>query len=146
MFPFAAAIERALAILFRLGRELLGNLLLRIGQFPHFVAHLAHFVVELAARFLAEIIAYLLELPLRTSAAGQRFRGLVLLHGLRGLLCFRPRLFHLAPFLRELRLLRRLLHLLLQLIEIGQHLLLLFAQPFELPLNLFLLLFGLGGL
>lgn len=106
LFALAAAIESAALGFVRLGAELVGDVLLILREFAGVAAHLAHLFVELAARFLAELIAQLVELPLCAGAIGERFGGLVALHGLGGLLGFAAGLLELLALLGELRLLR----------------------------------------
>ena len=133
-----------------LGLQLLGEFLLVLRQLARVVAHLPHVLAELAARLLAKFVAHLLEIALGAGAIGERLRGGPFFHRLRGLLRFAARLLELLALIGELRLLRRLLHLLLRLVDVGEHLLLLFLEPLELPANLLLLLLGLrvlqGGL
>ena len=122
--------------------QLLRDVLLVLRKLAGLVAHLAHLLGELLGILFAELIAQLLQLPLRARAGAEGLRGLAFIKLLRRLLRLVAGLVELLARIGHGGLILLLFHALLQLIDVLDHLLLLLAQALEPPLHL--LAFGLG--
>ena len=135
-------------LVFGLGQriQLFGEFLLLARQLARVRPHLAHLVGELAGALLPQLVAELLQVALGASAFAEGLRNRLLVQCFPGALDFGAGLVELLAGLRHGGLVLGLLHLLLQLVHVGEHLLLFFAQPFEPPADFLAFLVRLGFL
>ncbi len=122
--------------------ELLLDFGLVAGEIARVAPHRAQVLGELAGALTAEIVASLLDLPLGARAGGEGLGDGALAGGLGGPLHVLAGLVHLAALLGKARLVFGTFHALPQLVGVGEHLLLLVFEPFELAPDF--LAFGLG--
>ena len=120
------------------GVEFLGEAVLVLVELPGLVPHLGQVVGELVGRLLAEVVPDVVELLAGPGALGQRLRHAALLQRLGGLADVVSRLLDLLAGLGHAFAVLLVLHPLLQLVGVAEDLLLLFAEPLELPLDLLL--------
>ena len=110
-------------------------------QFARLVLQLPHLAGKLAGGLAAEIFAQILHALLRARAGSQRLRNRLVGQLLSGALGFRTSLVQVARGLGERAGTGRLIELLPQVIDVGEHLALFIGQVFKFALNLRLLLF-----
>ena len=139
-----AGLRQAPPLGFPDGLQLLRDVLLILRQLPRLVAHLAHLFGELLGILFAELIAQLLQLPLRARAGAEGLRGLAVVELLRRLLRLVAGLVELLARVGHRGLVLLLFHALLQFVDVLDHFLLLLAQALEPPLHLLALGLGLG--
>ena len=137
--------ERVLGVLLPVV-ELLVDLLLVLVEAAGLVAHLVHLLGEPVRGLLAELLAEVVQLLAGAGTFGDSLGQPALLERLRGLAEVLAALFDLLARLGHPLLVLLVLHPLAQLVGVAEDLLLLVAEPFELPLDLLARLGRLGGL
>ena len=110
--------------------------LLVLVELPGLVAHLGHLLGELVRRLLAELLAEVVQLPAGAGAFGEGLREPALLERLGGLADVLAALLDLLAGLGHAFAVLLALHPLAELVGVAEDLLLLVAEPLELPLDL----------
>jgi len=112
--------------------ELFFDVGLVTGEIAGGAPHRAEFLGELAGARAAQIVARLLDLALGARAGGEGLGDGALAGGLGGALHVLAGLVHLAALLGKARLVLGTFHALPQFVGVGEHLLLLVFEPFDL--------------
>jgi hypothetical protein len=124
--------------------QFLGQRFLFLVQFLSVGSQLTNGLVEFPSGLLSKLVAQFFELSFCASARGQGFGGVVAFESFAGLTDILTSLLQLVARLLHRLLVLGLLHPFVQLVGLTQQILLLFAKAFQLSLDFFLLLFGLG--
>ena len=127
------------------GVELLGELVLVLVEPPRLVAHLGHFLGEPVRGVLAELLAEVVQLPAGAGAFGDGLGEPAFLERLGGLADVFAALLDLLAGVGHAVAVLLALHPLAELVGVAEDLLLLVAEPLELPLELGACLRVLGG-
>ncbi len=140
---FRLAQGAATRLLAEIGHAL-RELLLVAGEVARLGPHRAEVLGKLAGALLAEFIPHRLEIALGASAGRERLADVALRGGLGGALQLLAGLLELLALFRHARLVLGPLHPLLELVRIGEHLLLLLLQAAQLAAEFLALGLGLG--
>ena len=144
LLPGFGISERPLGLLVP-ASELVGQLVLILGQLAGLLAHLGNVFAEPVGRLLPEVFAEVLELALGSGPFVERLRDLPFFEGFGGLPDLLASLVDLGASFGHPVAVLLALHPLADLVGVAEDLLFLVAKPLQLPLGLGLRVGSLGG-